>query len=64
MLKMSKKVGAIQRLQGIRQFTKNSREKRVCSYFLGKHFPMYEKLCKDLGFRLSFNDFQMGIFID
>ena len=35
---------------------------RICSEFTEDAFPMYEIVFKDLGLRLPFNDFQVGVF--
>ena len=39
-----------------------TRDARICSEFTQDAFPMYEIVFKDLGLRLPFNDFQVGVF--
>ena len=34
---------------------------RICSYYSGDRFPMYEFVFKELGLRLPFSDFQVGV---
>ena len=35
---------------------------RICSNFQEDCFPMYKIVSKDLGLRIPFSDFQMGVF--
>ncbi|CAI8601241.1 unnamed protein product [Vicia faba] len=39
-----------------------AQDARICSEYIEDAFPMYEVVLKDLGLRLPFNDFQMGVF--